>query len=83
LTDLKQILEDAAELAREALPDLKFTGNSPQWHLIVDDAFVGVVPWLKVPDLCGSTALHAQSHGARLDHGEKAIDARCRRWPPL
>lgn len=45
IADLESMMEDAADLARDALPEAELRYDGGQWHLIWDDARVTVVPW--------------------------------------
>lgn len=45
LADLYHLLEDAAELARAALPEATFLGDGAQWHLRWGEARLTVSPW--------------------------------------
>ena len=45
LADLQEILDDAADLAHDALPEAKLTSDGAQWHLRWEVARVTFVPW--------------------------------------
>jgi hypothetical protein len=54
LADLAHIREDAADLAREALPELTFRGDGAQWHLAWEQARVTLKSWPDTPDVAAA-----------------------------
>jgi hypothetical protein len=49
IADLQEILDDAADLAHDALPEARLTADGAQWHLRWEEARVTFVLWPGLP----------------------------------